>query len=42
MRLNRKGGAMRPIAVYTKAWRSSGTGLFAQELVKGLLATGSG
>lgn len=30
----------RPIAVYTKAWLSGGAGLFAQELVGGMLAAG--
>lgn len=29
------------ICVYTRAWRTSGTGLFAQELVNALLATGA-
>lgn len=30
-----------PICLYTRAWRASGTGLFAQELVDGLLASGA-
>lgn len=31
----------RPIAVYTKTWRSGGAGLFAQELVTGMLDAGA-
>lgn len=30
-----------PICLYTRAWRASGTGLFAQELVDGLLTSGA-